>query len=134
MAQKLHKVTPQIIRRRQLVLGGLIGVEAVAVIQLAALPSLDLPLTVVVYAFAFSLPCLSMAILAQDYESEFDYAATPLYKDLADTLGMIGGVVGIFALFWHFSLMIGVAFIASSVLAIVYILSYQRLLNTINKR
>jgi hypothetical protein len=113
---------------------GLIGIALIAVFQLLALPDLDKRLTVSLYCFAISIPLLAFFVLAMVAEAKYTHLSELwLYNAVPLVLGIPIWFVGLAAVFFHFSLVIGSIF---SLLAILLLLASKRhrtLLKQINK-
>ncbi len=90
---------------------GMAGGSLVVLVQMASLPSLDTALTISTYSLSVALPFLMLVGIQMDslllypdvlINSKFDSGmAAPL-------IGVMGFMIGIEALFWHFSVSLGV--------------------------
>ena len=104
---------------------GLAGFISVALIQLLTieLNSIDLWLAVALYSFSVALPLCIFFILTTD--SQFgsaqnkEPAPAPRWYFILSILTVLTGFLGITALFAHFSLLLGLVFLITSVLALI---------------
>jgi len=104
---------------------GLTGFISVALIQLLTIEvdQVDLFLTIALYCFSMALPLCVFFILTTD--SQFGSAQNnepvpaPQWYFILSILTVLVGFLGIAALFGHFSLTLGIVFLATSVLALI---------------
>ena len=102
-------------------------------VQLASLHEIDLYLTIAVFSFAISIPFLTASIILLDYESQFLYITNPIYKDLADLVGIGINFIGICAFFGHFSFLVGLIFIGASIFASLYVMKHIKVIVKLNE-
>lgn len=103
----------------RLVYGGLIGLGAAAVIQLADKPDLGDAHLVAVHCFAAAIPLLAAGLVA-DYARQAGTRIPPLY-DLIGLSGALASVAGFASLLFHFGILPGVLFLGLAVVAFVVI-------------
>jgi hypothetical protein len=117
----------------RLIMGALLGVASVALIQFLELGPLDIALTLSLYSFATAIPLLSMGLFiiavhsayqALGAERDDELLAPHLFVEIVETVGIVAAFTGIAAMFWHFSVLAGIVFVASSVLATTCALDY----------
>ncbi len=122
-------------RRTKLLFGGLIGLSAFAIVQIASTPktSLDIYLTVAIIFFAVSLPLLVLGILIsyfkENYKKTFE---EPKIIDLILNIGVVFCFFGIISLFWHFEKNIAIMFICSSAIAALAFLYWDKKIKALN--
>jgi hypothetical protein len=94
----------------EVICAALIGVDVIALVQLATLTYLDEYLTDAVYSFAISIPLLTFFVLSVRMEKTREVSISIWYKDIALFLGIIGTPVGVGCLIAHLSLRAGTIF------------------------
>jgi len=87
----------------QIASGGLIGIGVIVVTQLLALGVLDKALKVSLYCFVISIPLLSLYSLNLVVMSHNKYYSLTWYNLFSVGAGMLSALVGVGAVFWHFS-------------------------------
>jgi len=98
--------------------GALVGLGVIAIVQMLSVDGLDAPLNVSVWSFAFSIPSLSVTFMCSVTESQFGFTtnkgiyALPLSG--LSYFGHLASFVGISGLFFHFSILAGLIFMAIS--------------------
>jgi hypothetical protein len=120
-------------RRMQGVAGGLVGVAVIAVFQLLTLSSLDKRLTVSLYCFATSIPLLSFFVQSKVAESWYTNSVSFWYTVLPLLIGATIWFVGLAAVFFHFSIIVGLIFSLLAILGVISVTRYQALLEEVNK-
>lgn len=90
---------------------GLIGIGMVTVIQLLQVSTFDTPLYVSLYAFAAAIPMLAAHFLIHLVRPNFYLVYPALYEPFLRWVGYVLALVGIGAIFWHFSTSVSVAFV-----------------------
>jgi hypothetical protein len=114
--------------RRQLFTGAFLGTGVVFFGAMLGLPHLDTPYTVALYAFAFAIPCLATAFGTATYrfivrgDTDTDKILEAVADNftntmivLGDCLGMPAAMIGIVAVFWHFSAVAGIVALATPI-------------------
>lgn len=121
-------------RRSPLVYSALLGLSVVAVVQLAPLTELDLPLTVSVLCFALAVPALSATvyIIQSERRSDYAYEVETRWTFVMDLAGLLLSLMGIAGLFWHLWWVAGVLFVLSGVAALAVFAGYVRALSEAN--
>jgi hypothetical protein len=99
------------IRAREHVIAPLLGTSIITLVQLLTIEKLDTPLSFSVYCFAIAIPIL---VFTWVYNSRPVGKTGPGYVDNICVFGLLAGIAGIGAAFWHFSWMAGTVFILSS--------------------
>jgi FlaA1/EpsC-like NDP-sugar epimerase len=94
---------------------------------------LDVALSVSIHSFAVSIPFLCSLIYTGYYEIRFKYTSNPAFLTLAEIIGIGGAMLGILALFWHFSWVAGSTFLVCSVLASVYAAWFSSIVEALNE-
>lgn len=124
------KTEPQVGRPRQLVAAGSLGVCLVFIVGMLALPRLDTPLLVALYAFVVAMPLLVVEYIAASYkvgaEPRDVYMRLFLKLSAAGAVlsapGMVATAVGIVAVVWHLNEIVGgVLLITSGVVMVAWI-------------
>lgn len=88
---------------RKLIIGGLTAFSGACVVQLLGLSHLDLSLQIALWLFALSLPLLIRDLLDIQEEDRHGISINLESRLIATTTGILGSVVGVAAIFWHFS-------------------------------
>jgi hypothetical protein len=104
--------------------GALIAISLVLLQDVLSSPSLDIPLTVTSCAFAIAIPLLSAKLMINFEESKAGYYVPSNRVKFLYWAGMGAAFVGINAAFWHLSWLIGSLFAISSLLAILFYITY----------
>lgn len=99
----------------RLVYGGLLGLGAATVIQLADKADLDIFQLVAVHCFAGAIPLLAAGLVA-DYARQAGTRIPPLY-DLVGLAGAVATVAGFAGLLFHFGNWPGGLFLGLAVVA-----------------
>lgn len=124
------KTEPQVGRPRQLVAAGSLGVCLVFIVGMLALPRLDTPLLVALYAFVVAMPLLVVEYIAASYRvgAEPRDVHMRLFLKLGaagavlSAPGMVATAVGIVAVVWHLNEIVGgVLLITSGVVMVAWI-------------
>ncbi|GAB4482185.1 MAG: hypothetical protein Kow00124_30770 [Anaerolineae bacterium] len=104
-------------------MAGLLGFGGGTLVEgLLGQQQLDLPLTVALYAFAFSIPALILGLLTPNWARE-----EPRLQRAFETAGVFVAIAGVVALFFHFSSVASLAFAISSFAAVlIFIQSRKR--------
>lgn len=103
----------------RLIFAGLLGLAAAAVIQLSDKTEFAPAQLVEVYAFAAAIPLLAVGLVT-DYARRAGTHIPP-WRDLVGFLGCLAAVVGLAALFFHFGLGPGCAFLGCSAVGFVLV-------------
>jgi hypothetical protein len=103
----------------RLIYAGLLGLSAASVIQLIEKETLPIPHLISVYLFALAIPLLAVGLIT-DFARR---AGTPIpaWHDLIGLAGASAAVLGLGALFFHFGLGVGLAFVVASLFGFVVI-------------
>ncbi len=99
---------------RKLISGGLAGFSGVCVVQLLGIGHLDVSLTIAVYAFMIAIPLLVKDLADAQSEEHHGITINLKMRITATVTGITSSMVGISAIFWHFSQWIGMLFILLS--------------------
>src|SRR5215813_10434791 len=91
--------------------GALAGIAVVAIVQMLSLQSLDVGLTVSVCCFAVSIPFLASLLLCKIQSERFGFTTNNVAIGRVSDFGKIFSLVGIGALFFHFTVYAGIIFI-----------------------
>jgi len=94
----------------RLLFGALLGLGIVVVVQLISLRRLDRSLTLSLYCFAVSIPLLSMRLVNSLMFTYFEYDVSVWYNRISPLIGGFAALLGLNALFWHFSRIAGFLF------------------------
>jgi uncharacterized protein involved in cysteine biosynthesis len=121
-------------RQIETVSGALIGVGVVVVTQLLRFDSLDWPLTVSLFSFTISLPCLSIILLNLLHESRYTYFASIWYNNLIQQAGGWLSLIGMIGIFWHLSVWAGILFTLLGCAGFLAFWHYGDLLKEVNSR
>jgi hypothetical protein len=105
------------LRENNLIYGGLIGAGAVLLQPFLTAPSLDVPATISVVAFAVAIPILAALLLLNHQESFRRRATRSLIVDGAKALAQVAAFVGVVAAFWHIAWFAGAAVLVSALVA-----------------
>jgi hypothetical protein len=130
---KRTKVDPRENREQQIVVGGLIALDVIAVIQMLGMPSLDYWLTLSLYLFAVSIPLLSLCALTAARDSASAWRAEIWYNDWADIVGRSAAIVAGTLVFVHLSRKAAMLFIGLILLGILALTHYTGVSRRINK-
>ncbi len=103
----------------RLIYAGLLGLGAAFIIQLIDKTDLDVAQTVGLFSFAVAIPILATGLLT-DYERRSG-AKIPGWYDLIGLTGVLGVVVGLAAMLFHFGIWVGVTFLSSCALGFILI-------------
>lgn len=135
MEKQRKKVDKSYTTESQVMAGALIGIGVISLIQLLSVGvgQLDLPLKISLYCFSISIPFLSAYWLNSREASHHEYYVDAWYDTLAVVLGSIGSITGICGLFWHFSWVMGVTFLAVILLGLISYVKYSDELEKANK-
>lgn len=87
----------------EIICGGLIGVNIIAIIQLIGLPVLDVQLTFALQCFAVSLPLLAFFVFSILIEKTRNCSIDIWYKTFFLGIGTISSLMGIGFLILHLS-------------------------------
>src|SRR6185295_15306850 len=87
----------------EIICGGLIGVNIIAIVQLVGLPALDAHLTLALHCFAVSLPLLSFFVFSLLIEKTRNCSIDIWYKQIFLAIGIVSAVSGIGLLILHLS-------------------------------
>ena len=94
------------------------GVNLVITVQLLSLPSLDIPLNIALHCFALSTPFLALIVMIHTIESCYENTIIwPFEIDFWFVLSPLVSFIGITALFWHFSWIVGALFALGAIYA-----------------
>lgn len=127
-----YKISVESLKFEQIITTALIGISAVAVIQLLQVTALDVPLKVSLYCFAISIPMLALYLLIILSKPNYKLQSDMWADQIAVYTGGFCSVVGIAAIFWHFSVSIGITFIITSIFAYILIRIWVSRMNRIN--
>lgn len=105
--------------RVSILFGGLTGISSIAVIQLISVPELDLPLTIAMWCFAFSLPLSAFYTLSAQEHLKVNGTKVPTLYEAFAILTMLVGFSGLAAGFWHIGFWPLMIFSVASLMAIV---------------
>jgi hypothetical protein len=97
---QIHKAAEAVF---EIICGGLIGVNIIAIIQLIGLPALDNSLTFALYCFAVSLPLLAFFVFSILIEKTRNCSVDIWYKGVFLAIGVVSTIFGIVALIAHLS-------------------------------
>lgn len=114
-----YKRNEEVLRQNALAYSALLGVSIIAVTQLLQTSSLDRPLRVSVFALAAAIPCLTALILC-----DLEKASHPINIDshleclILTPVGVLGSIMGLAGLLFHYGPNVGVAFVVASAIAL----------------
>jgi hypothetical protein len=106
------------LRQLGLIYGGLIAIALVMVQPLIAAPSLDLPATISVIAFAIAIPLLAALVSVNRQEAFRRSRTRSVSVRIAHGVAQAAAFVGIVAGFWHLDPIAGAAFLAASLVGL----------------
>lgn len=130
---KRRKVNEEKRKRLQLINTSLIGFCAVAITQILTLENLDIFLTISMYCFALSLPFLVARFFQLLEESYHKYTINVWYNSLITVVAMVVPIVGIGAIFLHFSWTISIVFLLGVIIAFLIFVDFLAKIETANK-
>ena len=87
----------------EIICGGLIGIDIIAIIQMIGLPPLDSGLTLALYCFAISLPLLALFVFFVQIERTRKCSIDIWYKYLFLAVGIVCAPLGVGLLILHLS-------------------------------
>lgn len=118
--------------------GALVGLGVIAIVQMLSVNSLDAPLKVSVWSFAFSIPSLSVMFMCSITESQFGFTTNKkIYAWALGDLwyfGHLASFVGISGLFFHFSIIAGLIFVVTTVFGFTVFVEFDRALDELSKK
>jgi hypothetical protein len=104
----------------------LLGVSIVAVIQIVGRSEVDRSLFVSLYAFAVAVPFLGVFIWTGDLFVTNKPSLDRWYYNFVGVAGSLASLIGIGAIFWHFSRTIGVIFILCSLFGFCVLIAFSK--------
>lgn len=115
--------------------GAIMALAIMIVTQLLNKESLDTPLTIALICFAVLIPLEAAGYIGGLYEMRAKYMARTLtrWEIYASWFTSAILVAGLIACFWHFSWIIGGIFLASCLVAVIYLAFYLDMLEKLNK-
>jgi predicted membrane protein len=111
-----------------LVVAGLLGASVVAIVQLSSVSSYDLPLLVAGFAFAISVPTLTIVLLMLEADLKTGKRAETWYDMPLFLSGLVSAGVGFGAVFWHLHWAAGVILSAFTIAGIAFVIAYDEAL------
>lgn len=117
MTEKTFTADKESIRFAESVTAALIGVSTVIVVQLLQLTSFDIPLKIALYSFAVSIPMLTAYFVIVWLKTDYAILVDVWSETFAGVVGGGCSIVGLGAIFWHFSMPIGITFIVAGIAA-----------------
>jgi hypothetical protein len=115
MARNRNTRTTNTITASRLINSGALAIAVLAVTQLVQRNSLDYPLLISLYLFGLSMPLSAAStILLALQGSTSPYPANSVYGAVTILIGCIATLAGIFCLFLHFNMYVGIVFLVSS--------------------
>ena len=103
-------------KEERLICTALLGVSIVSVVEFVGRTDLDLPLRVSLYCFAVAIPFLTAYLMVLNVSSRIEHIAGKWYLNALGISAILGALAGVGAVFWHFSRIIGLVFIACSII------------------
>jgi hypothetical protein len=134
MPKRKRKVDKHGLSEDRIMSGALIAISVVALVQLLSVGQLDIPLKISLYCFAVSIPLLSLASLNRLAASAQEYIVDAWYDSFAIAFGSLASFVGVGALFWHFSRIMGGLFFAISFFGVIAYLRFYFELEKVNDK
>jgi len=107
---KVEKSSPQVRELRKSVSGGLAGLSVVCVVGLFGVGHLDTPFTIALWAFAVAIPFLVRDVADVRAEEEHGISMGLEKRVQLAIFGVFSAIVGLIAVFCHFSEWIGALF------------------------
>jgi len=104
-------------KRDRVVGAGISGASLIAIIQLISLPQLSTSLKIALYSFTIAIPLLVAFIIITEEKILYQWTLRNL-EQKSLTIGTIGAAfafLGFTTIFWHFSFIVGLLFLASSI-------------------
>lgn len=132
---KRKLVDPLFHERSKFLFGGLVGFDAILIVQLAAVDTLDRPLMFAVGCLAVALPLLLLRLgrVLIEGQGQYTLPSSPMIIAV-ESVALVCNIVGIAALFFHFCVLIGVLFLASTAVTLILMLPLLRKLAAVNQR
>lgn len=119
-----HKITDL----DRLIFTGLMAISLLFVGVIVNNISLDNPLTISLFCFAFSIPGLAMSIFEQSLNEIYGFGVKYWPKYILSFLSVIATIAGVCSVFWHFGWQYALVFFCASFLACIIIMRYHIIL------
>lgn len=119
-----NEISDYSLKMERVLFGAPLSVYIIAVIQLLSISSLDLLLTIALYLFALGIPLLSAILMINIIDSSFVPPTRTKSRTIITGIGLIASLLGIAALFGHFSAYLSLLFMGSSIIAVIYTIRY----------
>jgi len=132
MPSRTYEISGESLKFEEIITAALIGISTVAVIQLLGQSLLDKPLIISLYCFAISIPMLAVYSLIILMKPKFKLHRDTWAEMTIVLLGSFGAIVGVGAIFSHFSQSIGISFIVASVVGMALVVVWRAKISEIN--
>lgn len=109
----------------QLAFGALLGLCILAVFQFLSFPALDIPLTIALYSFAVAIPFLTLYLANLIMSVNYKHVSAKWYHGVAIGVGGIAPIVGMGAMMWHFSKLLGFVFTGLIAIMAAFFIAYD---------
>ena len=134
MPERTYEIDKENLKFEEVITGALIGVSTVIVVQLLQLTAFDVPLKISLYCFAISIPMLTAYLVSVLIKINHTLQVKMWSEGVAVSIGGACSIVGMGAIFWHFSISIGITFIVAVLAAFVLVRIWGAKMDRVNKK